>query len=611
MWCKQNMSITYSEYISKLSACYLGKAIGGTLGMPFEGDTGINTIDYYTPVPEEMCGNDDIDLQVVWIETITKKGFPINRKELSDAWKHLNFGPDEYSVALHNIRNGIYAPLSGIFGNKFGDGMGAAIRSEFWAAITPSNPDLATKLAFEDACVDHFGSGISGCQFLAAIESAAYTESNLNNLIEIGLSYTKHDIRFTSAIRDTIDWWNNTNDLFAVRKNILEKYHSDIWSDVTINTCFIVLALLAGNGDFGKSICYATNLGYDADCTAASVGALLGILNPDSIDEKWIAPIGNSLVLSPQILGLHTENTILELCSKISSIMSRCQDYYKPQNIVKDIPLDIIKTGTDIPIWCESPHVISQSDFPNRESLIALTPLTINLIYPKNISLTYNEALPFSAIITNPTRNHLEIELNLSVPKSFSLYQDKHKFALDAFCSHTINFEIKSESSYKSAFDFLDMSFNINGIPFNTSAGIIRPYPWVVTDNVLNENNLEKTTPDNAVFSPAPSFVSSISKGKKTMAIELRPAMPQQVAFTCQGTRPLKLFLNGENVLNYNAKSYAPALHRGQSVLVNLRSIWNKVTIQVEDGDEGEVFFALGNPVDWIWLNTIEWRQPQ
>ena len=87
--------------------------------------------------------------------------------------------------------------------------------------------------------------------------------------------------------------------------------------------------------------------------------------------------------------------------------------------------------------------------------------------------------------------------------------------------------------------------------------------------------------------------------------------MPMTAAITCQGTRPLKLWFNGEKILEYNAEVYVPGLHRGQSVLANLKPCWNRIILQVEDGNDGEIFFAIGNPVDWIWLNTLEWRKPK
>lgn len=606
------MNIPYNAYIKKLSACYLGKAIGGTLGMPFEGKPDTNTIEYYTPIPKEMCGNDDLDLQVVWLETLLKTGFPVNRYHLSQAWRHLNFGPDEYCIALHNLRNQIYAPLSGAYGNKFNNGMGAAIRSELWAAIAPGEPRLAVALAREDACVDHCGSGISACVFLTAIESAAYTEHNTEKLIETGLSFISSDVRFTTAIRDTVAWWKESGQLFDVREKILKKYACDNWTDVTINVSLIILAWLAGEGNFGKSICCAANCGYDADCTAATLGALLGILNPNGIEKKWFEPIGNKLVISPQILGIRTSETMMGLCEKICAVSKRCSDYYRPETHVSDIPINICRKADQIPIWTADPAILQTGDTPMRESLFSVTPVAVRLIYPEHIALEKNKKQHFTAVISNPSDTRMEISLKLRLPECFIISEKAFCFHVDPLKSHSISFDIESLVSYKTAFDSLDFCFLINGIAYTVSAGIVCAYPWVLKEGCGDTS----TYPDNtalqgAVYSPAYSLIKTVNAGSKSLAIDVRPAMPQQVAFTCQGTRRLKLWVNGDKIFEYNAGAYVPSLHRGSSVLARLNNTWNRIVIQLEDGPSGEVFLAIGNPVDWIWLNTVEWRQPE
>ncbi len=50
---------------SKIIGCWFGKAVGGTLGQPYEGVTHALDLDFYDPVPTEMIPNDDLDLQVV------------------------------------------------------------------------------------------------------------------------------------------------------------------------------------------------------------------------------------------------------------------------------------------------------------------------------------------------------------------------------------------------------------------------------------------------------------------------------------------------------------------------------------------------------------------
>ena len=58
----------------------------------------------------------------------------------------------------------------------------------------------------------------------------------------------------------------------------------------------VVIALLYGKGDFGKSICLAVQIGYDTDCNGATVGSVLGMLNGfSSIGEAWVKPLNNKL----------------------------------------------------------------------------------------------------------------------------------------------------------------------------------------------------------------------------------------------------------------------------------------------------------------------------
>ena len=57
------------------------------------------------------------------------------------------------------------------------------------------------------------------------------------------------------------------------------------------------MGLLYGEGDFGKSMLLAVNCGEDADCTAGSLAATLGIILGNSqLPEKWIKPINDVIV---------------------------------------------------------------------------------------------------------------------------------------------------------------------------------------------------------------------------------------------------------------------------------------------------------------------------
>ena len=192
-------------YREKVMGCWLGKAVGGTLGQAYEGCDGPLNLTYYNPVPTDMIPNDDLDLQVLWACVLDKMENPvISRDVFAGAWiKPVDFPWDEYGVAIRNLRMGVTAPLSGSYDNWFNDGLGAAIRSELWACLAPGKPELAALYAYEDACVDHSGDGIYAEQFLAALESAAFIENNIDKLFDTGLSVIPEDSRLCLAINHT------------------------------------------------------------------------------------------------------------------------------------------------------------------------------------------------------------------------------------------------------------------------------------------------------------------------------------------------------------------------------------------------------------------------
>ena len=324
------MKIEINDYRKKVSGCWLGKAVGGTLGMPFEGYPGTNKLTYYDPVPTAAVPNDDLELQVMYACALDKMArLEVNREILADIWlKHNEYHCDEYAVAICNLRRGIRPPYSGKYDNYFYDGMGAAIRSELWACLAPGDPELAAALAYEDAIIDHAEDGVYAEMFLAALESQAFVETNINRLIATGLSVIPENSLIHKGVTDTCSWWMQSGDWKTVRDKIYAVYASEFATCVLINLPFIVLGLLAGEGDFGKSICLAANCGMDTDCTAATAGSILGIINPDSISAKWSGPIGDEVIVRKEkIINLDTPKTLDALTNLIISLRDRLGDF--------------------------------------------------------------------------------------------------------------------------------------------------------------------------------------------------------------------------------------------------------------------------------------------
>lgn len=306
--------LSKEELWKKVHGCWVGKAVGGTLGMVYEGVECTLDLTYYDPVPEEMLPNDDVDLQVVWACVLRDMEEPrVDRQVLLKGWlENIQNIADEYGVAKRNLALGLHPPQTGQYDNWFVDGMGAAIRAEIWACLAAGDPDLAAAYAYEDSCVDHDGDGIWAEIFIARLQAAAFVESDQNKLLDTALMTLPVDSRVRRAVNDTRLWWKETQDWQEVRTRLMDRWGSANMTDVPQNMAIIVLGWLAGGNDYGKALCTAVNCGMDADCTGATLGGLLGILNPEGFSEKWLEPIGNELVLSPTIHNLNNPPKTLD-----------------------------------------------------------------------------------------------------------------------------------------------------------------------------------------------------------------------------------------------------------------------------------------------------------
>ena len=350
------MILQKKEYDQKVLGCWTGKNIGGTLGAPFEWKRQINNVKYYEQeLGGEPLPNDDLDIQLLWLIAMEERGIDIDSKVLADYWQ-LYVTPHwaEYGNAKINMKSGLMPPLSGILNNSFKDSNGCFIRSEIWACISPGCPKIATQMAYEDAIIDHGdGEGMYAEIFCAAVESSAFVINDINKLIDIGLSYIPADCGVSNAIKNVINSYKSGKTWLEARKEILEKYRGaikpeifggkiggiskeedekgyrdgKIGYDAPLNIGILLIGLLYGEGDFSKSITTTINCGEDTDCTAATCGSILGIINGiDSIPKKWKEPIGekiNTAILNIGELGVYGDQlpgSISELSSRIWKI---------------------------------------------------------------------------------------------------------------------------------------------------------------------------------------------------------------------------------------------------------------------------------------------------
>lgn len=159
----------------------------------------------------------------------------------------------------------------------------------------------------------------------------AFVESDLHALIGHGLSAIPAGCALACAINQTVCWARSGMGFSELREYILEEFASDNFTDVKMNFPFMIAGLLLGKGDFSKSICTAVNFGRDTDCTGATVGAILGIVDPDCIPQEYLKPIGSDLVISKGIKGITPPPTLDALSDLVASLRDRIEIVEEPE----------------------------------------------------------------------------------------------------------------------------------------------------------------------------------------------------------------------------------------------------------------------------------------
>src|SRR2546421_11386382 len=109
-----------ASYRDKVLGALIGKAVGTTLGAPFEGGLEIRSVQFYTPVPGQSVANDGLDMQLVSLQSLKEKGIGVTSEELGEAWTgRVTYLADAYGWARYNIGRGLDPPITGGFNNWF------------------------------------------------------------------------------------------------------------------------------------------------------------------------------------------------------------------------------------------------------------------------------------------------------------------------------------------------------------------------------------------------------------------------------------------------------------------------------------------------------------
>ena len=263
--------------------------------------------------------DDDTNYVVMAQCLIEKHGRDFTSADVADIWVRLQPKQAYYTaerVAFRNFINGYQPPLSAIYKNPYREMIGAQIRGDYFGYINPGDPEKAAEMAFRDACISHTKNGIYGEMFVAAMIACAAVTDNIEDIIRGGLAEIPETSRLYDKITRVIDDYKNGVSRLEAYARVKEEYNvkdSDSWLHTIPNAAIVVIALLYGEGDFGKSICASVEVGYDTDCNGATVGSVMGMRNGTAgIGEEWTKPTGGKLETTIYGVGILNIDEVAE-----------------------------------------------------------------------------------------------------------------------------------------------------------------------------------------------------------------------------------------------------------------------------------------------------------
>ncbi len=261
-------------------------------------------LQYFVPREEfteskmKFCpSDDDITYTLISLLIMEKYGKDFTVQNVGEYWlEHLPVACTAEDVALNNLKKGISADLAGETDNPYSNWIGALIRADGFAYACAGDPHQAAKLAYTDAYLTHRRNGIYGEMLFAAAIAAAFSATGGIEAIKIGL----REIPQKSMLFKDIEWalanLDNVKNYQDARNLVNERFAGQHCVHTNNNACLIVFAVHLGEGDVTKAITEAVGMGLDNDCTAATVGSIIGaITGTAGIEEKWYKPFNSTV----------------------------------------------------------------------------------------------------------------------------------------------------------------------------------------------------------------------------------------------------------------------------------------------------------------------------
>ena len=311
---KDGEKITISKTVlqEKIKGGWAGQVIGCTYGGPTEFQWLGTMIGDHVPIEWDETKMkwwyengpglyDDIYMDLTFVKVFEEHGLDAPDSLHALAFAHADYGLDHANqAARYNILNGLMPPESGHWrNNPHADCIDFQIEADFAGLMTPGMPRVASDIANRIGHIMCDGDGVYGGLFVATMYSLAFVHNDIEVIVNEALKTIPSESRFYQCIKDVIinhkkypnDWkrtWFELQTNWSADKACPNGVFRGMNIDATLNSAYIALGLLYGEGDYGKTLDISTRAGQDSDCNPSNAGGILGtMIGYNNIPEYW------------------------------------------------------------------------------------------------------------------------------------------------------------------------------------------------------------------------------------------------------------------------------------------------------------------------------------
>ncbi len=282
-------AITQDQLRDRIYGGWVGMLIGGLEGLPHEfkyTNAPRATLPDFEFLPNGARSDDDNDFEWthLWFmdgEGVLKLPYP----RIVEIWKaNMNQGLWAANRCARKLMDeGVVPPETGSTArNSYASfNLSGQFCVESYGLIAPGMPQTAADLGLHYARIAVSEEPLQAAQFWTSLVSLMpFHKGSLEQAMVAALKSVDRNSAMAKVVADARRLFKkHPNDWKTARQAFHEKWLvRGGWNgnSTPVNGGFVVLALLYGRGDFYSTLQHAMALGEDADCNAATAGAVLG-----------------------------------------------------------------------------------------------------------------------------------------------------------------------------------------------------------------------------------------------------------------------------------------------------------------------------------------------